>query len=94
MARHIAYLPADDARRDPPAQELAPRGNRYEIELRRDVRFGWIAIAAGVILPVVALWGALRGWQLRRIGHPQGTPMFLLAWSVFAARVALYFIVR
>ncbi|MBJ7329333.1 MAG: hypothetical protein JHC95_05510 [Solirubrobacteraceae bacterium] len=86
MAHRISYLPADDA---PTPVESKRRSNRVELGLKQDVRSGWAAIAVGVLLPGIAIWGAIRGWQLREIGHPHGLPMLVVALTVFFGRIAL-----
>lgn len=88
MSDRIAYLPADE----PPAAPAIPalHANRDELEVRRAVRGAWIAIAVGVIVPVVALWGAVQGWHLRRIGHPHGSILLAIGATVFFARIAAW----
>lgn len=92
MSDRIAYLPADE----PPASSAAPvlEANRDELELRRAVRGAWIAIAVGVIVPVIALWGAVQGWHLRRVGHPHGALLLALGATVFLARLAAWLLTR
>lgn len=86
MPQRIAYLPADDAT-DAPRDEAA---NRYDVEVRRAVRMAWIALALGVIVPVVALWAAWSGWNLRQVGHPHGSALLVLGLVVFLVRLALF----
>jgi hypothetical protein len=70
------------------AQQPTPR---RELVLRRYARTGWMVIALGLIIPVLAFAGAYRGFRLLRWGQRrEGLPLLIVGALVFAARMALW----
>jgi hypothetical protein len=64
---------------------------RSELIHRRYLRTGWLCVAAGVVIPVLAFVGVYRGWQLVRMGQRrEGLPLFVLGAVVFFVRLALW----
>lgn len=89
VSSRINFFPAgpESGQRD----EATPlQANRAEVLGRSFVRSGWIAVVAGLLFPIVALWGAIVGYQLSRGGHPQGRVLLVAGSVVFLARFGLY----
>jgi len=57
---------------------------------RKLLRTGWILTAAGLIVPPVALVGAVYGLAAGRYGRRSGWLLCLVAVSVFAARLGFW----
>jgi len=67
------------------------QASRRELVLRRYAKTGWLIVAIGLIVPVLALAGAYRGWRLVRWGQrPQGLPLLIVGGAVFVVRFALW----
>jgi hypothetical protein len=64
---------------------------RAELVLRRYRNGGWLWIAAGVLVPCLAAWGAYRGFRLWRMGRQlDGLSLLAVGSVVFALRLALW----
>lgn len=63
---------------------------RAEAVRRRSLRGAWGWLAAGLLIPVLALYGAYIGWGHRNSAPRQGYTLVVLGFAVFAIRVALY----
>jgi hypothetical protein len=73
------------------AQDGVGSGSRRQLVLRRYAKGGWLAIAAGVLIPFLAALGAYRGFRLWRWGQPSsGLPLFAVGGAVFVVRLALF----
>ena len=57
---------------------------------RRNVRNGWIFVAFGLLIPFVALWGAIHGWNLREESPLAGWSLLVAGVTVFTVRMALW----
>jgi hypothetical protein len=65
--------------------------SRRELVLRRYAKTGWLIVAIGVIVPVLAFAGAYRGWRLVRWGRrSEGLPLLLVGGAVFVVRIGLW----
>jgi hypothetical protein len=76
----------------PVAPPVQARGTaRAELLLRRHVKSGWLCIAIGVIVPILALGGAFYGVRVRLFGRPgMGSALIVVGFTVFLARLILY----
>jgi hypothetical protein len=71
--------------------ETIESATRADLVLRRYRNGGWLAVAAGVVVPFVAAAGAYRGFRLWRSGRLRdGLPLLAAGLIVFAARLGLY----
>jgi hypothetical protein len=64
---------------------------RSELVHRRFIKTGWLCVAAGVVIPVLAFVGVYRGWHLLRVGNRrEGLPLFVTGAVIFVVRLALW----
>jgi hypothetical protein len=65
--------------------------SRAHLVLRRYRNTGWMIVAIGLIVPVLAAGGAYRGFRLWRWGRASdGLPLLLVGSAIFVARMALW----
>lgn len=65
--------------------------HRSELVRRRYLKTGWLIVATGVVIPVLAAVGGYRGWQLTRLGYRrEGLPLLVVGAVVFIVRLALW----
>ena len=74
----------------PVTSSRRPLVGREEALRRRHVRNGWIFVAFGVLVPFVALWGAVHGWGVREQAPRAGWSLLVAGVAVFAVRMALW----
>jgi hypothetical protein len=67
-----------------------PLLGREEALRRRHVRNGWIFVAFGVLVPFVALLGAVHGWSVREASPRAGWPLLVAGVTIFTVRMALW----
>jgi hypothetical protein len=74
----------------PPVHQL-PGHTPSEPATRRQVRQAWLLIAMGVLIPVIAVGGAIMGGLLIQRGHRSvGMPILVVGLAVFVGRLALF----
>lgn len=61
---------------------------RSALVRQRALRTAWLCVAAGLIVPVVALWGVRVGWAWRSSGGQ--VPLIVCGLAVFIVRLALW----
>lgn len=72
-------------------QHLAGSSGRRELVLRRYRNGGWLAVAVGVVIPLVAGAGAYRGFRLWRWERSSdGVLLFAAGVIVFGVRLGLF----
>lgn len=72
-------------------ERLQQAPERRELVLRRYAKSGWLIIAVGVLIPVLAAAGAYRGWRLIRWGRVDvGGPLLAVGLLVFVVRFAFW----
>jgi hypothetical protein len=65
--------------------------SRPELVRRRYAKGGWVAVAAGVVIPFLAFSGAYRGFRLWRAGCGNiGLPLLVVGSAVFVLRLGLW----
>ena len=74
----------------PVTSSRRPLVGREEALRRRHVRNGWIFVAFGVLVPFVALWGAIHGWGVREEAPRAGWSLLVAGVTVFTVRMALW----
>lgn len=67
-----------------------PLMTRTEALQRRDLRRAWLLLALGLLIPLIALWGAYDGWMARKASPRLGWTIVVLGVAIFAVRLALY----
>jgi hypothetical protein len=73
------------------AEPAQPQVLRRDLLLRRYRKTAWIYVGVGVIVPVLAAWGAYRGLRLARLGRrADGVPLLIVGTAVFAVRLAFW----
>ena len=64
---------------------------RKELQQKKLVRSGWLALAVGLVVPFFALGAALVGLELSRAGlRTPGRVLIVAGLAIFAVRFALY----
>jgi hypothetical protein len=63
---------------------------RAELLRQRTLRQGWFLVAAGLLIPVLALGGAANGYKLRRQEGSGHLPLIVTGAAVFVGRLALW----
>jgi len=63
---------------------------RSDLLARKLLRQGWLLVAFGLLVPPVALVGALYGVAAIRQGRRSGWTLCLVSISVFTARLVLW----
>jgi hypothetical protein len=76
----------------PTASEQTAQGKaRAELLVRRHIRSGWLLIAIGVIVPILALGGPFYGVRVSRFGRRgAGAALIAVGFAVFLARLILW----
>lgn len=74
----------------PVTSSRRPLVGREEALRRRHVRNGWIFVAFGLLVPFVALWGAVHGWGVREQAPRAGWSLLVAGVTVFTVRMALW----
>ena len=73
-----------------PVQTMPTLQSRQALLRRRSLRSGWLMVAVGVLVPVLALWGGVVGWRMRHVVPTQGWALAGIGTAVFAVRLALW----
>lgn len=60
------------------------------LRLSSAARNGWIFVAFGVLVPFVALWGAVHGWGVREESPRAGWSLLVAGVTVFTVRLAFW----
>jgi FtsH-binding integral membrane protein len=72
-------------------QQSQPEVLRRDLQLRRYRKTAWIYVGVGVLVPVLAAWGAYRGWRLTRLGRQaDGVALLVVGIAAFAVRLVLW----
>jgi hypothetical protein len=80
----------DDHNLVPSTMPQRPLLSRQEALRRRRVRDGWILVAVGLLIPFLALWGAVHGWGVREDSPRMGWSLLVAGVAVFTVRMALW----
>jgi FtsH-binding integral membrane protein len=67
-----------------------PLMTRTEALQRRDLRRAWLLLALGLLIPLIALWGAYEGWTARKASPRLAWTIVALGVVIFAVRLALF----
>ena len=67
-----------------------PLRTRSEALQRRTIRNAWLCMLVGLIIPFIALWGAVMGWQVRPAAPRAGWSLVVVGVTIFVVRMAIY----
>lgn len=74
----------------PSTSSRRPLIGRDEALRRRHVRNGWLLVAIGLLVPFLALLGAIHGWGVRERSPAAGWSLLVAGVTVFTVRMVLW----
>lgn len=72
------------------SQPLPVGEPRADLLRQKTLRMGWVLVGVGLVLPILALAGAVSGWQVRRRDGGGQLALIITGIAVFAIRLTMW----